>query len=54
MLFYVQNKTCMKLNIIPKFINIHIKRNLLAAVKTKIVTKKFWVNYEIKFLYSKI
>lgn len=47
------NKTCKKLNLISKYVNVYIKRNSHAAVKIKLAAKNLCLNFEIKYLYSK-
>lgn len=47
------NKTCLDLQIIPKYVQIKIKNKSFAAQKTKSVAEIFWIKQEIKFLYRK-
>lgn len=39
--------------IVPNYINIYIKNNSIAVRRIKQVAEKLWLNFEIKFLFSK-
>ena len=47
------NKTCKRLKVVPKYINIHIKCTSEAAIKAKKGAETIWLNSEIKFLFGK-
>ncbi|VVC39924.1 Hypothetical protein CINCED_3A000888 [Cinara cedri] len=47
------NKTCEKLKIVPKYINIHIKCTSEDAIKAKKGVETLWLNSEIKLVFSK-
>lgn len=48
------NESCVRKDVIPKYINIQIRNNTRTAILVKAKAEKLWLKNEIKMLYTKI
>lgn len=47
------NKTCLNMQLVPKYIQVRINCNSFVAKRTKKYAEQFWIKNEIKSLYRK-